>query len=151
DQSLQQGHAMTATETQQLEPTEAPAPAPSAPRPQTSEELRRRVIAISFIALLVGALTWAAFNIFEGPFADAWYRSRQRALSADFHASHSHVGIGRAIGIVQVPKLGTDVVFAEGDSPQQLRGGPGHRVGTAQPGDLGNAVISGHRDDWGGP
>ena len=59
--------------------------------------------------------------------------------------------MGNAIGVVQIPRLGLNVVVAEGDAPQQLRSGPGHRFGTALPGDIGNAVIVGHRSGWGGP
>ncbi len=55
------------------------------------------------------------------------------------------------IAVLQIPRLGTNVVVAEGDSPQQLRGGPGHRFGTPLPGDVGNSVIVGHRSGWGGP
>jgi LPXTG-site transpeptidase (sortase) family protein len=142
---------MTATQAQHVEARATRPPKTSAPHPQAPEDLRRRVFTISLIVLLVGAVGWVTFNLFEGPFANAWYRNRQRALSADFQAAHSHVGLGRAIAIVQVPKLGTNVMVAEGDSPQQLRGGPGHRFHTPLPGDLGNAVISGHSNDWGGP
>ena len=44
-----------------------------------------------------------------------------------------------------------NLVVAEGDSPQQLRSGPGHRIGTPLPGKVGNSVIFGHRTGWGGP
>jgi LPXTG-site transpeptidase (sortase) family protein len=142
---------MTATEAKAVEAPRTRAPARTEPGPQAPEDLRRRVFTISLIVLLVGAIGWAAFNIFEGPFASAWYRNRQSARTADFNGSHSHVGLGRAIAIVQVPKLGTNTVVAEGDSPQQLRGGPGHRLHTPLPGDRGNAVISGHSNDWGAP
>ena len=55
------------------------------------------------------------------------------------------------IAIIQVPRLGINVAVAEGDVPQQLRNGPGHRTATAAPGTVGNSVIVGHADDWGGP
>ena len=34
---------------------------------------------------------------------------------------------------------------------EDLRGGPGHLIGTPLPGALGNSVILGHRHAWGGP
>jgi len=52
---------------------------------------------------------------------------------------------------MQIPRLGLNLVVTEGDSPQQLRSGPGHRLGTVQPGQIGNSVILGHRAGWGGP
>jgi LPXTG-site transpeptidase (sortase) family protein len=118
-------------------------------RPRAS--LRRRVITITAIVVGVGVACAALLVIFEGPFADLWYRTRQRALVSDFDAPHSHVGKGRAIAIIQVPRLGINVAVAEGDSPQQLRGGPGHRTNTPLPGVLGNSVIVGDAHDWGGP
>jgi LPXTG-site transpeptidase (sortase) family protein len=118
-------------------------------RPRAS--LRRRVITITAIVVVVGVACVALLAIFEGPFADLWYRTRQRALMSDFFAPHPHVGKGRAIAIIQVPRLNVNVAVAEGDSPQQLRGGPGHRSNTPLPGVLGNSVIVGHAHDWGGP
>jgi LPXTG-site transpeptidase (sortase) family protein len=55
------------------------------------------------------------------------------------------------VALLQIPVLGTNLAVAEGDSPQQLRSGPGHRIGSPMPGDQGNSVIVGHRDGWGGP
>jgi sortase A len=131
-----------------------PATSPSADAAPTAHRqapVRKRVIAISVLALVVLVVAVAAFALFEGPFASSWYRSRQRALAADWIAPHKHTGRGHAIAVLQIPKLGTNVVVAEGDAPQQLRGGPGHREGTPLPGDLGNSVISGHHEGWGGP
>jgi LPXTG-site transpeptidase (sortase) family protein len=113
--------------------------------------IRRRVVAITTITIAAALGALLIFQAFQGPFAGAWYRTRQRALIADFNGSHAHTGAGHAIAIMQVPRLGVDVAVAEGDSPQQLRGGPAHRVGTPLPGALGNSVIVGHAHDWGKP
>jgi LPXTG-site transpeptidase (sortase) family protein len=50
-----------------------------------------------------------------------------------------------------VPRLGINTVVVEGDNPERLRNGPGHRIGTPPPGARGNTVIVGHRRAWGGP
>jgi len=103
------------------------------------------------LALCALVAAYAGFQVFEGPVASAWYSTRQHQLASQFTASEVHAGRGKAIAIVQIPRLGTNLVVAEGDSAQQLRSGPGHRIGTPMPGQVGNSVIVGHRAGWGGP
>jgi len=58
---------------------------------------------------------------------------------------------GEAVGRLQIPRLGLDLVVFEGVSKATLRKGPGHLPGTAWPGgsgDSGNCVITGHRDSF---
>jgi sortase A len=58
--------------------------------------------------------------------------------------------LGDAIGIIRIPKLGSNYAFAivEGVSTNDLKKGPGHYPGTAQPGAIGNFVLSGHRTTY---
>jgi sortase A len=126
--------------------TEAPA---RAQKPMRAA--RPRVVRIALVALVVVVGGWIAYIVFQGPVAGAWYRSRQRQLQSQLTASRPHTGMGAAIAIMQIPRLGTNLVVAEGDSPQQLRSGPGHRFGTPLPGDVGNSIVVGHRSGWGGP
>jgi len=110
----------------------------------------RRFVATAVTALLIVVVAWAGFELFEGPVAQAWYHTRQHQLGSQFAAQRAHTGPGAAIAVLQVPRLGINVVVSEGDSPQQLRGGPGHRIGTPLPGDVGNSVVVGHRAGLGG-
>lgn len=58
---------------------------------------------------------------------------------------------GEAVGRLEVPRLGLDLVVFEGVSKATLRKGPGHLPGTAWPGapdESGNCVITGHRDTF---
>lgn len=57
---------------------------------------------------------------------------------------------GDAIGLIRIPRLGTNYAFAivEGVSTDDLKKGPGHYPGTAMPGHTGNFVISGHRTTY---
>ncbi len=142
---------MTVTDAKTLTPAAATVDAPAPPAPIPDVPIRRRVIAISAFVLLAVVAIWALFEFFEGTVADGWYHMRQRALASDFNAPHEHSGRGRAIAIMQSPAIGLNVVVAEGSSPEQLRSGPGHRMDTAALGSLGNSVIVGHHDDWGGP
>ncbi|MFA5786763.1 MAG: class E sortase [Actinomycetota bacterium] len=58
---------------------------------------------------------------------------------------------GKPIALLRIPKIGVEVVVAEGVSLEVLRGGPGHFPGTAMPGEIGNFVVSGHRTTYGAP
>lgn len=46
---------------------------------------------------------------------------------------------------VKIPKIGVDQVIMEGVGPEILQYGPGHYIGTANPGERGNVGIAGHR------
>jgi sortase A len=55
---------------------------------------------------------------------------------------------GAPVGIIDIPKIGADYVVVEGTSEADLERGPGHYVGTALPGNPGNASIAGHRTTY---
>jgi sortase A len=63
------------------------------------------------------------------------------------------VELGTGVAVLRVPRLGDDwnAVVVEGTSLTDLKKGPGRMIGTAQPGEVGNAVISGHRTTYGAP
>jgi sortase A len=50
--------------------------------------------------------------------------------------------------LLRVPKVGIDVPVFEGTSDLVMNRGVGHVSGTALPGEMGNMVISGHRDGF---
>jgi sortase A len=49
---------------------------------------------------------------------------------------------------VSIPKINLDVIVVEGTNHKALRVGPGHLKQTPAPGELGNSVISAHRDTF---
>lgn len=61
------------------------------------------------------------------------------------------VDTGEAFGFIRIPSIGVDVVMFEGVDTQTLKSGPGHMPGTPLPGQVGNAVVSGHRTTYGRP
>ena len=111
----------------------------------------RRVIRTGLLALVVLGAFYGLFALFEGPFAQWWNHTRQHQLAAQLQSATKHTGKGRAIAVFQVPSLGINQIVAEGDTPEQLRSGPAHRMDTPLPGAIGNSVITGHRSGWGGP
>lgn len=48
-----------------------------------------------------------------------------------------------------IPKIGVDAVVVRGDTWEDLKKGVGHRVGSANPGEVGNVVLSAHNDVYG--
>lgn len=112
---------------------------------------RQRVVRIATIALAVVGVVAALFALFDGPVAGAWNKTRRQQLASQWSATRPHVGRGNAVALLQIPGLRLNLPIAEGDTPQQLRSGPGHRVGTPMPGDVGNSVVVGHGAAWGGP
>jgi sortase A len=94
--------------------------------------------------------------ICAGPVAHLWYQSRQQGLRAQAASATTQLGsekptIRHAVAVLEDPTIGLNVDIAQGDSPQILRGGPGHRLGTPLPGAKGNSVVVGHSRDWGAP
>jgi sortase (surface protein transpeptidase) len=63
------------------------------------------------------------------------------------------VAVGEPYVVLHVPRLGEDWsrVVLEGTTEDQLSQGPGHYVGTAAPGEQGNAAFAGHRVGRGSP
>ena len=57
-------------------------------------------------------------------------------------------GVEHAQRIV-VPAIGVDAPVVEGDDWESLKKGAGHHIGSANPGERGNAVISAHNDIYG--
>lgn len=52
---------------------------------------------------------------------------------------------------ITIPAINIDWPVVEGDSWEELKQGVGHRVGSANPGERGNLVLSGHNDVYGEP
>ena len=50
---------------------------------------------------------------------------------------------------IRIPALGVDAPVVEGDDWKQLKKGVGHHIGSANPGQRGNMVLSGHNDIYG--
>lgn len=139
------------TELEPVEVTDEPIPDVDVDLDETAEASRwrwQRVVAIIVVAVLVVVLTFAFFT---GPVERAWYRNRQSQLAADMTATHPRIEPGQAVAVLQIPKYDVNVVVIEGDGPQRLRSGPGHRVGTPFPGARGNSVVMGHHRAWGAP
>jgi LPXTG-site transpeptidase (sortase) family protein len=97
------------------------------------------------------AVIVAAFLLFELPISAFIQQNRQRRLATELGTPTSAIAAGDALAVLQIEKIKLNEVVVEGDSPDVLRGGPGHRPGTPSPGAPGNSVIVGRRLRYGGP
>ena len=72
---------------------------------------------------------------------------------ADPQVRPAAVELGEGIAVLRIPRLDDDYaqVVVEGTSVEDLKNGPGRLVESAQPGEVGNLVISGHRTTYGAP
>ena len=50
---------------------------------------------------------------------------------------------------IQIPAIGVDAPVVEGDDWEPLKQGTGHHIGSANPGESGNCVVSAHNDIFG--
>lgn len=80
----------------------------------------------------------------------------QRALASELQQSwavqvEEDAQLGDAVARIQIPSLNVDSVVVKGVGVEDLKKGPGHFPGSAQPGELGNMVVMGHRTTYGAP
>lgn len=61
------------------------------------------------------------------------------------------VPMGTPLGVLRIPRLGSELVFLSGTDSHTLQSGPGHRRDTVLPGQVGASVIMGRQAAFGGP
>jgi len=58
---------------------------------------------------------------------------------------------GEWLGVIEIPRIDVNDVVVEGTGHAQLATGPGHYIGSAPLGSMGNSAIAGHRTTYGAP
>jgi sortase A len=106
---------------------------------------------IGLIAVLLGAGAWqtgrgawiqAKAALAQVLIAHAW----SRTLNGEAKVKPWPGADTWPVAKLVVPRLGLERYVLEGADGSAIAFGPGHAVGTAQPGARGNSVIGGHRD-----
>lgn len=110
----------------------------------------RRLLIAGNLLLAAGALFLAAP---AAHVVTAWRAQTESAPSAPVSlvSRPRRPAEGEALGRLEVPRLGVDLVVFEGMSDAVLLKGPGHLPSSAWPGSgsgPGNCVIAGHRDSF---
>ena len=92
----------------------------------------------------VGSEYWAMYHE-QKVLQREWLEQQKSAAAANTNVKAvQDDGLTR----VSIPKINLDVIVVEGTNHRALRVGPGHLKSTPAPGELGNSVISAHRDTF---
>jgi sortase A len=109
-----------------------------------------RIFLLAGVAILAScAYIWAdahAYQALESQRFDRPFAAFANGRVAD--CDNFAKTAGSSIAQIQIPRIGLSVVVLEGDDARTLRRGAGHIPGTAEPGELGNLAIAGHRDTF---
>jgi sortase (surface protein transpeptidase) len=121
----------------------------------TARGLGQLLLTIGFVLLL--------FVVYELWVTDLQTGQRQEELTDELRDEWGRtpgpvddpitVALGEPFAFLHVPRLAPDYVRAivEGTGSDELAQGPGHYVGTALPGQVGNFAVAGHRVGRGSP
>jgi sortase A len=115
---------------------------------------RRRFVSLALIivgvALLayVGVEYWGMYRSQKNLEAEWEHQAAVLNASSNAVTSPSKLLPEQVLTRLVVPKIGVDSIVVEGASRKALSEGPGHMKETAEPGEIGNAVITGHRDTF---
>ena len=107
-----------------------------------------------YISLLLLVIGVALLSYVGSEYWGMYHRQQQLAAQWEQQASATNIPGKAKISVddlltrVVIPKISLDAIVVEGASRRELSEGPGHMKKTAQPGEVGNAVITAHRDTF---
>lgn len=109
----------------------------------------RRLIAYALVAGGVVLSFHGAREFLESRYGQNAASREFETLAATVQPAAAHQEIvhrGDTVAKLVIPRLDVQLYVIEGSGPKELRRGPGRMTGSAMPGDIGNVVITGHRD-----
>lgn len=114
-------------------------------RPHLNRKLLSLAMVVIGICLLiyVGSQYWGMYRS-QQKLEAAW---EQQAASIG-SPGQTQISQAEMLTRVVIPKINLDAIVVEGSSRKALSDGPGHMKETATPGEIGNAVITAHRDTF---
>lgn len=130
-------------------------------RRRRRRSLPRRIVRGTGWTLVTAGVLVLLFVVYELFITNFLTDRAQQSLRSDLIQGEipSRPIPGKALGIIQIPKIGVDMAIVEGTCVEDLKLGPGHydgrcggpRRGTPLPGDPGNVGIAGHRTTYAKP
>jgi sortase A len=96
------------------------------------------------LSVYVGSQYWQMYHT-QKQLQAQWEKQMAVATSAP---GLPRISTDAMLTRVSIPKIGLDAIVVEGATHKQLSIGPAHITTTAMPGEVGNAVITGHRDTF---
>jgi sortase A len=142
---------------------------PPEPSPTVGDHVRTVVRGIGQTAITAGAiiLLFVAYELWFTDYLNeraqknatdkleqAWNSGDDPLVGSGAAPGHiREIPLGTSIAIIRIPRLGLDYArtIVEGTNADDLAIGPGHYVGTAVPGAVGNFALAGHRVGKGSP
>jgi sortase A len=151
--------------------------APPPARPSLARRARRLLLAVGLV-IGVALITDGLLTIFwKEPLTSLQQSHDQAALRSDLNQLHETMlavpkvpkesaasrmrrqatallharSDGKALGSIQIPRIGLKTVFVEATGHDSLKKGPGHYRGTVLPGITGTVGLAGHRTTYGAP
>ncbi len=111
--------------------------------------LGRRSFSLAMVVIGFCLLAYVGFSYFsmyheQRKLAREWEEQQKQTSATATPAALHDDGLTR----VSIPKINLDAIVVEGTSHKQLSLGPGHIKSTPVPGEIGNSVISAHRDTF---
>ena len=135
------------------------------PEPDLSAPSARRgwkAVSIAGELVVTAGLIVLLFVVYELFITDLFTARDQSRLADRLHSTWQTTptgqpdvepAVGQPMAVLHIPRLGADFerVVVEGTGQDQLAQGPGHYVGSAMPGQVGNLALAGHRVGKGSP
>jgi sortase A len=122
--------------------------APAGKKHRRTGALTMRGAFYFFLAAGIVALGYASYVVADAHAFQAFEQSKFESASPSPSEANYRAIAGGTIGEVEIPRIGIDAMFVEGDSPKILRRAVGHIAETALPGEQGNVVLTAHRDSF---
>ncbi len=114
----------------------------------------RTITARSLIAVGLLVLLFLGYELFATTIMEARSQTKLLTLFQSQLARAPSIDVpplGGPIGLLEIPRFASQVVVVQGVRSTDLQKGPGHDPGSPMPGQVGDAVLEGHRTTYGGP
>ncbi len=105
------------------------------------------LIVIGVLMIIYVASQYGQMYLEQRRMAEAW-EQEQETRADSLTATHAHAAKDDGMVRLVIPKIDLTSFIVEGTNHKSLLLGPGHMTRTAEPGEIGNAVITGHRDTF---
>lgn len=114
--------------------------------PRSQNVVPALLIVLGSVMLVYVASQYGEMYVGQQRMAAEW--KQQQEQPAKFEKTKASARTSNKLTRLVIPKIDFKSFVVEGSTPQALLLGPGHMRTTAEPGEIGNAVISGHRDTF---
>lgn len=102
------------------------------------------LVVCGFAILIYVASQYGEMYLGQKRLAQQWEEQQKRAITT----TSASAAVDDSLMRLVIPKIDLSSFIVEGTTHRSLLLGPGHLVHTAEPGEPGNVVISGHRDTF---